>query len=63
MYIQYPIILQLCTIYRFSILFNNVCGFNSKLRYNTSQEYIKKYDLMCLSETKCDFIVENKIME
>ena len=34
----------------------NVCGFNSKLKYNTLQEYIKKYDFMCLSETKCDFL-------
>ena len=40
----------------------NVCGFNSKLKYNTLQEYIKKYDGMCLSETKCHFIAENKII-
>ena len=40
-----------------------MCGFNSKLNYNTLQEYIKKYDLMCLSETECDFISENEMIE
>ena len=39
----------------------NVCGFNSKLKYNILQEYICKFDFICLSETKCDSIPENEI--
>ena len=34
----------------------NVCGLHSKLKYNILQNYIKKYDVICLTETKCDLI-------
>ena len=34
----------------------NVCGLNSKLGYNILQSYIHKFDIVCLTETKCDNI-------
>ena len=39
----------------------NVCGLNSKLRYTILQAYIQKFDIVCLTETKCDNI-DNKII-
>ena len=34
----------------------NVCGLNSNLRYTILQDYIQKFDIVCLTETKCDNI-------
>ena len=39
----------------------NVCGLNSKLRYTILQSYIQKFDIVCLTETKCDNI-DNEII-
>ena len=39
----------------------NVCGLNSKLRYTILQDYIQKFDIVCLTETKCDNI-DNEII-
>ena len=38
----------------------NVCGLNSKLRYTILQDYIN-FDIVCLTETKCDNI-DNEII-
>ena len=38
----------------------NVCRLNSKLRYNILQGYIHKFDIVCVTETKCDNI-DNEI--
>ena len=37
----------------------NVCGFNSKLKYGILENYITKFDVICLTETKCDHLIEN----
>ena len=37
----------------------NVCGFNSKLKYKTLENYIAQFDVICLTETKCDDLIEN----
>ena len=34
----------------------NVCGFNKKMQEGILEEYIKGFDLICLSETKTDDI-------
>ena len=39
----------------------NVCGLNSKLKYTILQDYMKQFDSICLTETKCDSIVDNEI--
>ena len=33
-----------------------MCGLRSKLRYDTLEEYAKKFDIVCLTETKTDLI-------
>ena len=38
----------------------NVCGQNSKLRYNILQRYIQQIDIVYLAETTCDNI-DNEI--
>ena len=37
----------------------NVCGFNSKLKYKTLENYITQFDIICLTETKCDDLIDN----
>jgi len=39
----------------------NVCGLRSKLNYCIFQTFIKTYDFICMSETKCDTLFENDI--
>ena len=39
----------------------NVCGLHSKLKYNSLQDYMKQFDAICLTETKCDLISDNEI--
>ena len=39
----------------------NVCGINSKLKYTILQDYMKQFDAICLTETKCDLISDNEI--
>ena len=41
----------------------NVCGLASKLKYNIIQEYIEKFDIICLTETKCLSVDEHDIKE
>ena len=41
----------------------NVCCITNKLNYHIIQPYIHKHDFVCLSETKCDVIAENKIQD
>ena len=56
----------------------NVCGLKSKLKYRVIQDYIKQFDIICVSETKLnpqtkeentqdihieDFTVLNKLKE
>ena len=38
------------------ILGLNVCSLKAKLKYNVLEEYIREYDILCLSETKLDEI-------
>ena len=40
----------------------NVCGLNSKLKYKIIEDYIRKFDIACLTETKCDIIAEKEIV-
>ena len=40
----------------------NACGQNSKWKYNVLQDYMQQFDAVCLAETKCDAIVENKMV-
>ena len=35
---------------------------NSKLKYNVLQDYMQQFDVVCLTETKCDAIEETKIV-
>ena len=35
----------------------NVCRLNSKLKYEVLQDHIKKFDIICLTETKCDSLI------
>ena len=41
----------------------NICGLRSKLKYPDFEEFVNKYDIICLSETQLDFfdkiVVEN----
>ena len=37
----------------------NVCGFNSKLKYRTLENYIAQFDIICLTETKCNDLIDN----
>ena len=39
----------------------NVCGLNSNLKYKTLQKYINNIDIICLTETKCNKILDNEI--
>ena len=39
----------------------NVCGLSSKLKYTILQDYMKQFDAICLTETKCDLISDNEI--
>lgn len=39
----------------------NVCGFQNKLKFKMLEDYIYKFDIACLSETKCDTISQNEI--
>ena len=39
----------------------NVCGLASKLKYIIIQEYIEKFDIICLTETKCLSVDEHDI--
>ena len=48
--------------YNLYVLFN-VCGLASKLKYNIIQEYIEKFDIICLTETKCLLVDEHDIKE
>ena len=42
----------------------NVCGFNSKLKYHMLQQCIQLFWFyLCLLETKCNSIDENKLSE
>ena len=41
----------------------NVCGLASKLKYNIIYEYIEKFDIICLTETKCLSVDEHDIKE
>ena len=34
----------------------NVCGLRSKLRYDVLEDYVKDFDIVCLTETKTDVI-------
>lgn len=38
-----------------------MCGLHSKLKYHVFQEYIINYDFICVSETKCDTLLEGEI--
>ena len=40
----------------------NVCGIQSKLKYKVLQEYITKFEFICLTETKCDMITDDEII-
>ena len=41
-----------------------VCGLASKLKYyNIIQEYIEKFDIICLTKTKCLSVEEHDIKE
>ena len=39
----------------------NVCGLDSELKYTILQDYMKQFDAICLTETKCDLISDNEI--
>lgn len=39
----------------------NVCGIISKIKYNVIQDYMKQFDIICMSETKCDLLENNEI--
>ena len=39
----------------------NVCGLISKLIYTILQDYMKEFDAICSTETKCDLISDNEI--
>ena len=42
----------------------NVCGLRSKLGNGPFEVYAKKYDILCLSETYCDYIdLSNTILK
>ena len=40
----------------------NVCGLNSKLKYNVLQDCMQQFEVVCLTETKCDAIEKKKIV-
>ena len=48
------------SIVKISMCSINVCGLNSKLKYGILQDhiiYIYIFDLICLTETKCDSLI------
>ena len=38
----------------------NVCGIHSKIKYGTFESYIKKFDFICISETKANYIAPDE---
>ena len=38
----------------------NVCGLNSKLKYTVLQDCMQQFEVVCLTETKCDAIEKKK---